>query len=109
MTAHWMSGDTVTLAEVYADQLWSARPMTVVEDTPERAILWKPHGTLYQLLWPPSGYPREPRSERIAWCMERQDWVHELATWPASTLWFLYPERFCSIWCSWYDTGEPWG
>ena len=41
--------------------------------------------------------------------MERGEWIFEPAVWPASTLWFLYPDRWYSIWISWHATGELWG
>lgn len=97
------------LQEVWRESLWSARPMTVVEDFPHRTVLWKPHGTVFQLPWPLPGHPRQPRAERIAGCMERGDYVFEPAMWEVSTLWFLYPDTHYSIWYSWYPDGQPWG
>lgn len=105
----WSLGDRLILQEVWEDRLWSARPMIVVEDSPHRLTLWKPAGTTFQLPWPPPGIARHPRAERIAGCMERRDWIFEPAEWPVSTLWFLYPGRFYSIWISWHPTGDLWG
>ena len=42
----WQQGETVVHQEVWNGRLWAAWPMTVIEDTSERTLLWIPHGTI---------------------------------------------------------------
>jgi len=41
----WSSGDVVVLRETWHGRIWKARPWVVVEDEPERLVLWIPRGS----------------------------------------------------------------
>lgn len=59
--AVWQRGETVVHQEVWNDRLWAARPLTVVEDTAKRTLLWIPHEQAPALRRPPQGTThREP-------------------------------------------------
>ena len=44
MTRYWQPGDQIVLREIWRGQVKSGRPYTVVEDTPERLILYARSG-----------------------------------------------------------------
>lgn len=41
----WSSGDVVAVRELWHGRVWKARPWIVVEDLPERLVLWIPRGS----------------------------------------------------------------
>lgn len=43
--AVWRPGDTIVHQEFWRGRLWAARPLTVVEDSGDRLVLWIPEGT----------------------------------------------------------------
>lgn len=42
------SGETVVIRETWRGRVWSARPVIVVEDTPDRVMLYSPHGNRFR-------------------------------------------------------------
>jgi Protein of unknown function (DUF402) len=53
----WSSGDVVALREIWGGRVWKARAWVVVEDTPERLVLWIPKGAQTMV---PDGLPAVP-------------------------------------------------
>ncbi len=47
-TERWPTGSTIVVQEVWRGRLWSARPLTVVEDERDRLVLWCPRGTRWR-------------------------------------------------------------
>ena len=69
--SQWQRGQTIVVQDVWQGRLWTARPMTVVQDTDEYVALWMPRGTLWQGSTMPSTRPRpEERLERVLSCLE---------------------------------------
>ena len=51
-------GKTVLVQEVWQDRVWAARPMRVVRDDGDFAVLWFPRGTCWKAPTTPPGLPR---------------------------------------------------
>ena len=60
----WAPGDVVVHQEVWRDRVWAARPLVVVEDSPERMLFWLPAGTVRKVPATPPG--RRDPGERTA-------------------------------------------
>jgi hypothetical protein len=54
----WSRGEVVVLRELWRGRIWKARPWVVVEDRPDRLVLWIPRGTPTKIP-PGSGIPRD--------------------------------------------------
>ncbi len=52
---HYQPGETIVLREIWEGRIWTARPMLVVQDTPELLALTIPTGTLWKRYQSPSG------------------------------------------------------
>lgn len=106
----WLNGQTVVLQEVWRGQLWAARPMLVVDESPERVALWFPRGTAWKA---PTTHPSRPRlpkrGERLADCAARGEWVFRDAEWDVDTLILVEPGVGYAVWVSWRPSFEPWG
>jgi len=102
----WRPGDTVVLQEVWRGRLWSARPVTVVEDSPARTLVWCPKGVQWKAATTPATRPRAAtRLERFVACLERCDWVLGDFEWGVSVLGVLQPGSYSAVWASergWY-------
>lgn len=106
----WSPGDVVTHQELWRDLVWAARPLTVVEDTADRLLLWLPHGTRRKVpMTPPSRPDPATRKERIVEMLDRRDWVHVEHVWDVSSLWILRPGDWHAVWVSWLPSGEHLG
>jgi len=57
----WSSGDVVALREIWHGRVWKARAWIVVEDTPERLLLWIPKSA--QTMVPAAPAPAIPRGD----------------------------------------------
>ena len=100
----WQPGDTVTVRYHARDRdvIASGYPMTCVEDSEERLVLFLPHGTAY-LGFPP--LPLKGRAEQVA------DRVaspppkrrRQPQTWRNHTLRFFYPGRAFQVWTGWHQ------
>ena len=53
MPNHFHPGDHVALREIWHSRVWTARPYTVVEDTPDRLLLYAPAGVRWMKPVPP--------------------------------------------------------
>jgi protein associated with RNAse G/E len=116
----WDPGDTVVFHEVWRERVWAARPLTVVEDTAERLLLWLPHGTVRKVPAPPAdwvGDERDPRGglateanhRGVVENLARGTWEHMDHVWDLSTLWVLRPGDWSATWVSWRPSGEHFG
>jgi hypothetical protein len=56
----WLSGDVVALREIWNGRVWKARPWIVVEDGPDRLVLWIPKGAQTMV---PEGRPAVPSND----------------------------------------------
>lgn len=106
----WQTGTTVVLQEVWRGRLWSARPMTVVDDRGDSVVLWCPQGTRWKTAATPPTRPRAPtRAERFVASLTRCDWVLSDFAWEVSTLVFMPSGAWHAVWVSWRDSGDAWG
>ncbi|MGE3074967.1 MAG: DUF402 domain-containing protein [Dehalococcoidia bacterium] len=107
----WHSGETIVIEEVWRGRTWSRRPVTVVEDAPERLVFWCPGGTRWKVpTTPPSREYHPDRAERFARNMEFGDWVLEDWHWRVPCLEFVRPGEWLAVRVTWApDTGEHWG
>jgi predicted RNA-binding protein associated with RNAse of E/G family len=55
----WSSGDSVVVRELHRGRIWKARAWRVVEDRPERLVLWIPRGAPTKMPAGEKGVPRE--------------------------------------------------
>ena len=106
----WDAGDVIVHQEVWLDRVWAARPLVVVEDAPDRLLLWLPVGTVRKVAWTPPHRP-DPgeRTARVVDLLGRGDWVHVDHVWDVSTLWILRPGDWHATWVSWLPSGEQLG
>lgn len=106
----WGAGTTVVLQEVWRGRLWSARPLTVVEDRGDTVALWCPRGTGWKTATTPPTRPRAPtRAERFVASLWRCDWVLGDFTWDVATLVLARAGDWHAVWVSWRESGEDWG
>jgi hypothetical protein len=106
----WTAGDVVVHQEVWRDRVWAARPLVVVEDTPDRMLFWLPAGTVRKVpTTPPDRDDPGNRTARIIDLLERGDWVHVDHVWDVSCLWILRPGDWHAVWISWLPSGERYG
>jgi hypothetical protein len=110
MQARWRPGETVVHQEVWRDRVWAARPLTVVEDEPERLLLWLPFGTRRKIPITPPGRPDPPTlEERAIENLHHGDWCYGDDEWDVSTLWILHPGDWHAVWVSWRPDGSHYG
>lgn len=106
----WAAGDTIVHQEVWHGRVWAARPLVVVEDTPERMLLWMPHGTRRKVpMTPPERPDPQTLDERLIELLSRGDWIHVDHLWDVSTLWILHKDDWHSTWVSWLPDGSHYG
>jgi hypothetical protein len=103
----WQPGQTVVVQEVWRGKLWSARPMTVVEDRGDSVVLWYPKGTKFQVATTPQSRIRAAtRLERFAANLSLCDWAMAEFKCDVSCLWLceIGVVRH-AVWVSWHDDG----
>ena len=106
----WEPGQTVVHQEVWAGRLWAARPLTVVEDTPDRILLWIPHGTRRKIpVTPPHRADPPDVNRRTVENLVRHDWELGEHVWDVSSLWILRPDDWHSTLVSWRPDGSDLG
>lgn len=99
--SQWPAGTGIVQYEVWRGKLWSARPMTVVEDRENLVVLWCPSGTRWKTATTPPTRQRAPtRAERFAQSLSLGDWVLAGFTWDVSTLVLLRPGNWHAVWVS---------
>jgi len=81
----WRPGDAIALRETWRERLFEARPATVVEDRPDRTVLFVPAGALVAVAVDDAG--RQLRLPVGAWRLELRP-VRSFSTlslaWPAT-------------------------
>ncbi len=106
----WQPGQTVVHQEYWNDRMWAARPLTVVEDTRRRTLLWIPQGTIRKVpITPPGGADPPTISDRAIANLGHGDWALGEHEWDVSSLWILRPGDWYSIWVSWKANGDHLG
>jgi predicted RNA-binding protein associated with RNAse of E/G family len=101
---------TVLVQEVWEERVWAARPMRLIAETEEGAVLWFPRGTIYQAPTTPEGRPREPtKGKRLATSLQTREWAFVEREWDVSTLQIWPRDAWHSIWLSWRPDGSRWG
>jgi len=106
----WLAGTVIVQHEVWQRKLWSARPMTVVEDRENLVVLWCPSGTRWKTATtPPVRERASTRAERFVQSLSFGDWVLADFTWEVSTLVLLRPGDWHAVWVSWRESDENWG
>jgi predicted RNA-binding protein associated with RNAse of E/G family len=106
----WLPGETVVIQELWRNQLWAARPITVVHDGGGDLVLWCPKGTVRKVpATPPTRQSPTARHEWFADLLTRCDWILVDSVWDVSTLWLLREDEWHAVWVSYLDSGEHWG
>lgn len=106
----WQPGETIVHTEHWQGRLWAARPLTVVEDVPDRLLLWLPHGTVRRVPATPVHRPSaDHRKDRVIANLAHRDWEAGEHVWDVSSLWILRPGDWHAVWVSWRPTGEHLG
>ena len=100
----WQPGDTVVLRYHARDRdvISGGFPMTCVEDSEERLILFLPHGTNYLGY---QGLPLEGRAQLVIDRLTNPQPPRKRVpmTWTNNILRFLYPGRAFSVWAGWRE------
>lgn len=110
IAAVWEPGQTIVHQEVWGDRIWAARPLTVVEDTDERLLLWIPKGTRRKVPVTPPGRVDPPLlKDRVIANLAERDWVLGDHVWDVSSLWILHPGDWHAVWVSWLEPGVHYG
>jgi len=119
MVPRWRSGDTIVHQEVWADRVWAARPLVVVDDADQGLVLWIPAGTRRKIPAPPpgvtgrerdpAGLPTEASHRGVIENLVRGEWTHTDHVWDVSSLWMLRPDAWYAVWVSWLSNGEHLG
>lgn len=106
----WQQGETVVHQEVWNGRLWAARPLTVVEDTAERTLLWIPHGTIRKVpMTPPTRPDPADVNARTIASLKHRDWLLGQHVWDVSSLWIVRPDDWYTILVSWRPDGSHLG
>ncbi len=92
----WEAGDTVVLREIWRERIWTARPVTVVEDTPEQLIFYMSPGTRWMC-------PRDDRGEWLRLPASEGWTLGERALTSERVLSFAWPDVAYSILLFWDD------
>jgi predicted RNA-binding protein associated with RNAse of E/G family len=107
----WSPGDVVVHQETWRGRLWAARPLVVLEDDGEQALLWMPHGAVRKV---PAGLgidPGNPRSrkDRMIEALAGDGWRHVDHAWELSTVVSVRRGDWFGVWTSWLPGGEHFG
>lgn len=115
----WEPGETIVHHEVWADRVWAARPLVVVDDTEEGLDLWIPAGTRRKVPAPPpdatgrerdpGGLPTEASHRGVVENLRRGTWAYTDHVWDVSSRWILRPGDWYAVWVSWLPSGEHLG
>ena len=97
--------------EVWNGRLWSARPVVVVEHTPNRLVHWCPAGTRWKVpQTPPTRERPVLRGERFAESLLRGDWILGHSEWRLPSLEFVERGENYAVRVTWAPDGEEfWG
>jgi predicted RNA-binding protein associated with RNAse of E/G family len=103
----WQPGQTILVQDVWRGLLWTARPLTVVQDHGDFLALWMPEGTVWQGSVSPPTRPRsEERAERVLSSLELCDWVLQERQLGLSLLWLLEADTGYAVTLSFDEAGD---
>ena len=94
MTRYWQQGDQIVLREIFRGRIWSGRPYTIVEDTPQRLIIYMGVGVRWM---------RPVRRNSSAIRGRELHWTLREAVWPIEALRIVTPGRHHSILLLWTE------
>ena len=94
MTRYWQQGDQIILREIFRGRIWSGRPYTIVEDTPQRLIIYMGVGVRWM---------RPVRRDSSAIRGRELHWTLREAVWPIEALRIVTPGRHHSVLLLWTE------
>ena len=94
MTRYWQQGDQIVLREIFRGRIWSGRPYTIVEDTPQRLIIYMGVGVRWM---------RPVRRNSSAIRGRELHWTLREAVWPIEALRIVTPGRHHSVLLLWTE------
>ena len=94
MTRYWQQGDQIVLREIFRGRIWSGRPYTIVEDTPQRLIIYMGVGVRWM---------RPVRRNSSAIRGRELQWTLREAVWPIEALRIVTPGRHHSVLLLWTE------
>ena len=94
MTRYWQQGDQIVLREIFRGRIWSGRPYTIVEDTPQRLIIHMGVGVRWM---------RPVRRDSSAIRGRELHWTLREAVWPIEALRIVTPGRHHSVLLLWTE------
>lgn len=76
MSQHWKVGDPVVWREVWRGKVWSAKPVRLIQDTPDLVALWMASGSRRKIPRALDGSPVRPatRLPEVEWQLVDQVW-----------------------------------
>ncbi len=91
----WKAGDTVVLREIWRERIWTARPVTVVDDMPDQQIFYMSPGARWMC-------PRDDRGEWLR--LPAEDWtLGERTLTTERVLSFAWPHVAYAVLLFWED------
>lgn len=95
----WKAGDKIVLREVLRGKVWSAKPVTVVQDTPDLVALWMASGTCWKVPRALDGSPVRPstRLPDAKWQLVDQVWEY------GDTLFLAVPGNVHAVHVMWSE------
>ena len=94
MTRYWQQGDQIVLREIFRGRIWSGRPYTIVEDNPQRLIIYMGVGVRWM---------RPVRRDSSAIRGRELHWTLREAVWPIEALRIVTPGRHHSVLLLWTE------
>lgn len=93
---YWERGSQVVYREVWRNKVWTARPVTVVQDTPDLTVLYICSGTRWKI-------PARPAdAEDIAHCRLNGQWGLKDVVWKwGDTLYWIQPRAAHAVHIMW--------
>ena len=92
----WETGDTVVLREIWRERIWTARPVTVVDDMPQQQIFYMSPGARWLC-------PRDDRGEWLRLPTSEGWTLDERALTSERVLSFAWPDVAYAILLFWDD------
>ena len=89
---HWQPGENIVLREIWRGRVWAGRPVTVVEDTSDRLIVYFGSGIRWM---------RPARIDGTLLRTREEGWVLNEGTWPIEVLRIITPGAYYSTLLQW--------
>ena len=104
--SRWAAGDRIVYREVLRGRVWTAKPVTVVQDTIDLVALYLPAGTLCK--FPGDGYDRR----RDHWPLVDMVWrytdvLHLITPGAGHALWVMWDIGHAALRCWYVNLQEP--